>query len=332
MNADYLIKRLALFVAVILFGASLNFFLPRLSGQDPIMQRLMEETLSGAALQAGVQDLVATYRAKFGLDRPLLLQYFSYLGDLARFDLGYSIANYPKSVASLIGDALPWTIGLLSVSTIIAFSLGSLLGALVGWEGSPRWVRGLLPFFFVFSAVPFFLLGLVLLHFFAFQHTWLPLFGAYTGGTAPAWSLDFALDVARHAILPGAAIVLASMGHWALGMRGMMVTVRGEDYMLMARAKGLKGSRIFFRYALRNAVLPQTTKLALELGHIVSGAVLVEVVFGYPGIGTLLLHSIQLFDYFVVQGIVITIVIAIAAAMLAMELLYPWLDPRTEAT
>lgn len=331
MSADYVVKRLALFVTVILIGASLNFFLPRLAGQDPIMQRLMEQTLSGAALQAGVQDLVTTYNAKFGLDRPLLLQYLSYLGDIVRFDLGFSIANYPKRVASLIGDALPWTIGLLSVSTLIAFTIGSLLGAIVAWEGSPRWVRGLLPFFFVFSAVPFFLLGLVLLHFFAFQNAWLPLFGAYTGGTIPSWSLGFALDVARHAILPGAAIVLAGMGQWALGMRGMMITIRGEDFMLMARAKGLRGSRIFFRYALRNALLPQTTKLALALGHIVSGAVLVEVVFGYPGIGTLLLHSIQLFDYFVVQGIVFTIVIAIATAMLMMELLYPWLDPRTEA-
>lgn len=331
MSVDYVLKRLVLFVAVIFIGASLNFFLPRLAGQDPIMQRLMEQTLSGAALQAGVDDLVQTYNEKFGLDRPVFLQYLTYLGDVARFDLGYSIANYPVRVADLIADALPWTIGLLTVATLIAFVAGSLLGAIVGWDGSPRWVRGLLPFFFLFSAVPFFLLGLVLLHFFAFQHEWFPLFGAYTGGTIPTWSFAFAWDVLKHAFLPALAIVLASMGAWALGMRGMMVTIRGEDYMLMARAKGLKSRRIFFRYGLRNAVLPQTTKLALELGHIVSGAVLVEVVFGYPGIGTLLLHSIQLFDYFVVQGIVFIVVVAIATAMLFVELLYPWLDPRTEA-
>ena len=209
----------------------------------------------------------------------------------------------------------------------VHFRLAARCGCGVG--GQPPWLRALLPFFFIFSAVPFFLLGLVLLHFFAFQNGWLPLFGAYTGGTVPNWSFAFALDVARHAILPGAAIVLAGMGQWALGMRGMIVMIRGEDYMLMAHAKGLKGSRIFLRYALRNALLPQVTKLGLALGHIVSGAVLVEVVFGYPGIGTLLLHSIQLFDYFVVQGIVLTIVFAIATAMLGIELLYPWLDPRT---
>ncbi len=329
MSLDYLLRRLALFFVVVFVGASLNFFLPRLSGQDPVRQRLMDQTLSGAALQAGVQDLVETYNKKFGLDRPLALQYFDYLGDSARFDLGYSIANYPKRVASLIGDALPWTIGLLSVSTLLAFSIGSLLGAIVAWEGSPRWLAALLPLFFIFSAVPFFLLGLVLLHFFAFRNEWLPLFGAYTSGTIPSWSWNFVLDVIRHAILPAGAIVLAGMGQWALGMRGMIITMRGEDFMLMARAKGLKGRRIFFRYALRNALLPQTTKLALALGHIVSGAVLVEVVFGYPGVGTLLLHSIQLFDYFVVQGIVLTIVVAIALAMLAVELLYPFLDPRS---
>jgi peptide/nickel transport system permease protein len=332
MSLDYLVKRLALFVCIILTGASLNFFLPRLAGQDPIRQRLMEQTLSGASLQAGVQDLVDTYNRKFGLDRPLLIQYADYIADTLRFDLGYSIANYPTRVGALIGDALPWTIGLLSVSTVLAFSVGSLLGALIGWDGSPRWLRALLPCFFVFSAVPFFLLGLMLLHFFAFQNEWLPLFGAYTSGTVPSWSLGFALDVLRHAILPAAAIVLAGIGQWALGMRGMMVTLRGEDFMVMARAKGLTGRRIFFRYALRNALMPQTTKLALALGHIVSGAVLVEIVFGYPGVGTLLLHSIQLFDYFVVQGIVLTIVVAIATAMLVIELLYPLLDPRTQTS
>lgn len=332
MSLDYLAKRLALFVCIILTGASLNFFLPRLSGQDPIRQRLMEQTLSGSSLQAGVQDLVETYNRKFGLDRPLLLQYADYIADTLRFDLGYSIANYPTRVSALIGDALPWTIGLLSVSTLLAFSAGSLLGALIGWDGSPRWLRAMLPCFFIFSAVPFFLLGLMLLHFFAFRNEWLPLFGAYTSGTVPSWSLGFVADLLRHAILPAAAIVLAGIGQWALGMRGMMVTLRGEDFMMMARAKGLTNRRIFFRYALRNALLPQTTKLALALGHIVSGAVLVEIVFGYPGVGTLLLHSIQLFDYFVVQGIVLTIVVAIATAMLVIELLYPLLDPRTQTS
>src|SRR5262245_22958566 len=126
MSIDYVLKRLTLLVAVIFIGASLNFFLPRLAGQDPIMQRLMEQTLSGAALQAGVDDLVKTYKAKFGLDRPLVLQYVTYLGEVVRFDLGYSIANYPKRVGDLIRDALPWTIGLLTVSTLMAFTIGSI--------------------------------------------------------------------------------------------------------------------------------------------------------------------------------------------------------------
>jgi peptide/nickel transport system permease protein len=324
----YVLRRIALFFAVLLVAATLNFFLPRIGGQDPIAQRLYEQTLSGASMQAGFQELVDTYNRKFGLDRPLWQQYLYFLADTARLDFRQSIANYPRPVTAVIADALPWTIGLLGTTTLLSFAIGSLLGALVGWGRSPRAMRALLPFFFVFSAVPFYLLGLILLHFVAFQNPIFPLFGAYRPGMMPGWRLDFVLDVVKHATLPALSIVLAGIGYWALGMRGMMVTTQGEDYMLMAEAKGLRPRRIFLAYAVRNALLPQTTALALSLGHITSGAVLIEVVFGYPGMGTLLLHSIQAFDYFVIQGIVFTLILGIAFAMLLIDLLLPLLDPR----
>ncbi|MGE3798851.1 MAG: ABC transporter permease, partial [Thermomicrobiales bacterium] len=157
---------------------------------------------------------------------------------------------------------------------------------------------------------------------------WLPLFGGYTPGSFPGWNLAFAEDVLRHSILPALAIVLSSMGFWALGMRGMMVTAEGEDYMVFAEASGLKNRTLFFSYAMRNAMLPQTTALGLSLGQLLTGALLVEVIFSYPGIGGLLYFSIRNFDYFVIQGVILLVVLSMAFATLILDLIYPILDPR----
>jgi peptide/nickel transport system permease protein len=178
------------------------------------------------------------------------------------------------------------------------------------------------------SSIPFYLLGLILLYIFAFSLKWFPLSGGHDVGAIPSLSWSFISDVLEHSLLPAMTIVLASLGSWAIGMRGMMISGLGEDYITFAEAKGLQGSEIFFRYALRNALLPQTTALALSLGYIVSGAVLVEVVFGYPGVGTLLYQAIQRFDYFVIYGVVIMLILAIGLATLVIDLLYPLLDPR----
>ncbi|MER3485627.1 MAG: ABC transporter permease, partial [Chloroflexota bacterium] len=272
--------------------------------------------------------LVATYNKKFGLGEPLWLQYLRYLGDYARFDFGYSLASYPARVLDLIGNALPWTIVLLVISTLIAFVVGTLAGALLGWSRSPRWLGHLFMPFLTLSAIPYYLLGLVLIYFLAFRHRVFPLSGGYTVGTDPAWSWEFIRDAAEHSILPALSIVLAQLGFWALGMRGMMVMTEGEDYMTFAEAKGLPSRTIFFRYAIRNALLPQTTSLALALGGIVSQAVLVEVVFGYPGIGTLLYNAIKGFDYFLIYGIVFLVIVTIGLTTLIMDLVYPLLDPR----
>jgi peptide/nickel transport system permease protein len=272
--------------------------------------------------------MVAEYNRKFGLDRPLWRQYLTYLGDVARFDLGYSVANYPTTTVGIMSDALPWTIGLLLTTTILGFGIGTVLGALLAWPRAPRFVHYLFPPMLTLSAIPFFLLGLVLLYLFAFRVRWFPLFGGYTPGTFPEWSFDFARDVLRHSLLPAFAILLASMGGWALGMRGMMVTVEGEDYMTFAEATGLKGRTLFFSYAVRNAMLPQTTALALALSQILSGALLVEVIFSYPGIGSILYQAIRQFDYFLIQGVILTIVLSVTLATLILDLVYPLLDPR----
>ncbi|MCH7983461.1 MAG: ABC transporter permease [Chloroflexi bacterium] len=329
MTVEYVLRRLALFFAVAFVAATVNFFFPRLTGQDPILQKLAQLQIQGAGVSSEeIDGLIETYNAKFGLDRPLWRQYISYLGDTARLDFGQSISFFPTKVTKMLRDAIPWTVGLLATATVMSFVLGSLGGALLAWGKAPRFLHALFPVFFTFSAVPFYLMGVVLLYLFAFQTDWLPLFGGYGTNRIPEFTFGFWTNVLKHAILPAASIVLAQIGFWALGMRSMMVTMQGEDYMHQAEAKGLRGPRIFFRYALRNAILPQTTALAVTLGQVISGAILVEIVFSYPGVGTLLLNAVQGFDYFVLQGVIFTIIITVAFAMLIIDLAYPLLDPR----
>jgi len=164
-------------------------------------------------------------------------------------------------------------------------------------------------------------MGLLLLWVFAFQNHFLPIFGAYTPGTIPDWSdPEFLKDIAIHSVLPALSIVLSALGFWALGMRAMMVTVQNDDFVQFAEAKGLKGRTVFYRYAGRNALLPQITALGLTIGHILSGALLVEIVFSYPGIGTVLYRSIKAYDYFAIQGIVFGVIVSITLATLVLDL------------
>lgn len=328
MRRNYLFWRLVQFVIIVWGAATLNFFIPRLAPGDPIRERLLTMTRSGSVSQESIDQMVQAYDQQFGLDQPLPVQYVNYLWGALHLDFGYSLAQYPAKATTLITAALPWTIGLLLIATILAFGLGTLLGALMAWPKSPRALHYLVAPLLTLSSVPYYLLGLVLIYVFAITIRLFPLSGGYTTGTIPSLSLGFALDIAHHTILPALSIVVAAVGFWALGMRGMMVTTEGEDYMTMAEAKGLPEGWVFYHYALRNAILPQFTALAIALGTVVSGSVLVEVVFGLPGIGTLLYKSITGSDYFVIYGIVFIIVFAIAFATLILDLIYPLLDPR----
>ena len=275
----------------------------------------------------GLEDMAANYSRKFGLDKPLIVQYGNYMKDLLRFDFGPSIAYFPKSVNSLIGDSLIWTFGLLSVCTFIAFFAGTIAGALLGWPRSPNFLQYVFMPILTLAAIPYYLLALVLIYIFAFNLDWFPLFGGYAVAQMPEWSFDFAGQVVHHAILPSASIVLASLGFWALGMRGMMVTNQGEDYMIAAEAKGLRSIRLFFNYAVRNAVLPQTTALALSLGTVFTGSVL-AVIFRYPGLGNTLYQAIKLNDFFVIRGMIFIVILTLGLATFIIDVTYPLLDPR----
>jgi peptide/nickel transport system permease protein len=289
---------------------------------------MYEMASQGGYLQQGIEQMVKAYDQQFGLDKPLYVQYVTYMWNMLHLDFGYSLAQYPARVLPLIMAALPWTIGLLLVATLLAFVVGTLVGALMAWPRSPAILSYFVGPLMTLSAIPYYLLGLILIYLLAISTHVFPLSGGYTVGTIPSFNTGFVLDILDHSLLPAFSIVLGAMGFWALGMRGMMVTTEGEDYMTMADAKGLPGSQVFFRYGVRNAILPQFTALAIALGQVVSGSVLVEVVFGYPGIGSLLYKAITGSDYFVIYGVVFIVILAISTATLVIDLIYPILDPR----
>ncbi|MDP2950652.1 MAG: ABC transporter permease [Chloroflexota bacterium] len=327
MTVDYIVKRLGMLLVVIISAISINFIIPRLMPGDPVQQKMDQMVAMGGTV-GDVQGMVQEYRKKFGLDKPVWKQFISYWGDLLRGDLGYSLNNYPQRVSSVITGALPWTAGLLITAILITFVLGILMGAVLGWPTAPRGLRGVVPVFLVLHAVPYFLLGIILLFLFAVSVRVFPGGGGYSFGTALQLSLGSIADVLKHAALPALSIVLAGVGGWALGMRGMMISVLGEDYINLAEAKGLKQRRIFLWYGVRNTMLPATTSLAMSLGHVVTGAVLVEMIFAYPGIGHQLYRAIHAKDYTVIQGIIVVLVVWLAVTLFIMDLIYPLIDRR----
>jgi peptide/nickel transport system permease protein len=323
-------RRIGVFFLVVILAVSINFLIPRLRSTNPVEARMNEFAQQGGGNAANIKQLIAIYNEKFGLDKPLWEQYLNYWRDVARFDLGTSIAFYPGSVRDEILRAAPWTIGLLAVSTILAFAIGTILGALLAWPTTTRMVGVFVPVLMTLSAIPYYLLGLVLIYLLALVWPVLPTAGAYSTGARLALNWPLVLDIGKHAILPALSIILAGIGFWGLGMRAMMVTIVGEDFMTMAHAKGLQSRTIFFRYSLRNALLPQITALALSLAGIMSGAILVEVVFAYPGIGFLLFRAISGNDYFVIQGVTLFVILSVGLALLILDLMYPLLDPRIQ--
>lgn len=326
--ASYLVTRIAQLMLIIFIAVTINFIIPRLLPGDPVQTALARLQAGGGAQDVDIQAIAATYRAKYGLDAPWPIQYVNYWWDLLHLDLGVSFANFPETVLTKIGNALPWSVGLLATATLISFVIGSLLGARLAWPGSGRVIKTTVPVMMVLTSIPFYLLAIILVYIFAVELRLFPPAGGVD--TTRIWRLDMAtiLDVLRHAFLPGLAIALGSIGFWALGMRSQMVQVLGEDYITFAEAKGLSPLRIFFRYGMRNAMLAQLTALAINLGAVVSGAVLVEVIFNYPGLGSLLYVAIRGQDYFVIQGVVLMLIVTLAGLLFLVDLLYPLLDPR----
>jgi peptide/nickel transport system permease protein len=320
----FLFRRIGFYLVTLWAALTLNFLIPRLMPGDPI--NALIQGLSGTNSQAAVEQM----RERFGLSghQSLASQYAHYWSQLAHGDLGTSIKYYPEPVSKVIGGGLFWTVGLVGVATVISFVLGTALGVVTAWKRGSK-LDALLPAVTFFSAVPYFWIALVVLVLFGVELQWLPLAGGYDSDLVPGLNGEFVGNVISHALLPALTIVVSSLAGWFLGMRNMMVTTLSEDYVLVAEAKGLPTRRRMLAYAARNAILPNIAAFALSLGFIVSGALLTELVFSYPGIGFVLYNGVLAKDLPLMQGVFLIITILVLAANLLADVVYVFLDPRT---
>ncbi len=328
MKLRLILRRLAFLLMVVWAASTITFFIPRMSDRNPIRERFAELARTGGFSASDLEVIVASYNKKFGLDKPLWEQYVDYIGSVARLDLGVSLNRFPKTVLEIIYESLPWTIVLLFVSAILSFVIGNLLGAIAAWPKSPGWMKSVATPFIMFMGVPPVLLAIFLLFFLAFRLKLFPLGQAYSTGIAPDWSFSFLMNVAWHQVLPAISMILGSVGGWVLSMRGMGITIQGEDYVNFAEHKGLNGRTIFRDYYLRNALLPQVTGFALALGSLITSGAVVESLYALPGLGQKLSQAIQANDFLVIYGIVLFITMSVATLMVLVEFLYPLLDPR----
>lgn len=323
----FIANRFIVLVLTVFISITVVFFVPRLVPGNPLGAVFLNLAQVGGS--AGASELVAEYERMFGLDQSLWTQYVRFLRELLHGNFGYSISSFPSEVWTLLLNALPWTIGLLSVTTVIAWALGSILGAIAGWRGQRSWLsRLLVPTALVLYTMPYYILAIILIFLLTFQFPIFPSHGAFSLGMRPGLSLPFILDVGQHAFLPALSIILVSLGWWFLSMRSLITGQKGEDYVVNAEAMGIKDRRIMWGYAFRNALLPQATGLAIAFGHVVGGALVTEVIFAYPGIGWLIFNSIKGLDYPVIQGGVLLIIVSVAIANFAIDCLYPLIDPR----
>lgn len=320
----YFLQRIAFYVFTAWAAITLNFFIPRMVPGDPV-----SALLSRFQGQMSTQAIASLY-VLFGIDKDASLwsQYVDYWQQLFRGDLGLSFSAFPSPVSEVISDALPWTVALVGITTVISFILGTGLGVLAGWRRG-SWIDGLLPATTFLSSVPYFWLGLLAIFLLAGPDSFFPSSGGYEGGLVPAWDQYFIPSAIRHSLLPALTILISSVSGWILSMRNMMVTVSAEDYITVAHAKGLSDRRVALSYAARNALLPNVSGFALSLGFIVGGTLLVEIVFSYPGLGFLLFRAVGAKDYPLMQGIFLIITIAVLVANLLADIIYLLLDPRT---
>jgi peptide/nickel transport system permease protein len=319
----FITRRLAFYVVAAWVAITVNFAIPRVMPGNAV------DTMLAKFPQLDANSLKAL-EAEFGTHAhgSLLSQYFTYLGNLAHGDLGLSVNQYPAKVTTIIGQTLPWTVILVGTATIIAFVLGTLLGVLSAWRRG-GWLDRSLPAFTFLQATPYFFLALVVIQLFAVSWGLFPFGQGYDLGQSPGWNWSFISSAIDHSILPALTIVLTSMAGWMLQMRNVMITTIAEDYVLVAQAKGLSPRRVMFSYAGRNAILPNLAGFALSLGFVVAGALVMEIVFSYPGIGLTLYNAVTSDDFPLLQGIFLVISLSVLGACLIADIVYFLADPRT---
>lgn len=326
----YFGRKLAFYLVAAWAAVTLNFLLPQLIPGNPVLILLTKMQQSGPVPPGEQQALTKLLGLGGG---NLLTRYWQYLDNLAHLRFGLSVTDFPTPVTTELSSTIPWTLVLVGTATVLSFVVGIGLGALVGWKRGSR-LDALIPSTTFLTAMPYFWLALILLYLLADQ-VWhvFPGYGGYDTNSDldVGFNGPFLISAVQHAVLPALTIVLSSVGGWLLGMRNMMVSTLAEDYVVAAEAKGLRPRRIMVGYAARNAVLPSVSGFAVSLGFVVSGSIVMEQVFSYPGIGAKLFLAVQNDDYPLMQGIFLLITFAVLAANLIVDMLYGVIDPRTRA-
>jgi peptide/nickel transport system permease protein len=326
----YLFRRLIQFVLVVFIGVNIAFAVTHSTPIDPVEQTISAATYFGSTSPDAIALMRQSLRELYGLEGGPWQQYAAFWKRVVVGDFGPSLSAFPTPVSELIWRALPWTAGLLSVSTLLSWALGNLLGGLAGYYRRSPLLRfaGILAM--GFHPIPYYIVAFVLLIVFGFVWPVLPISGGSEMNLARGFDLPFVSSVLLHSILPAASLVLVGLGGWFMGMRSLVSNIVSEDYVVYAELGGVDRRRILASYIMRNALVPQVTGLAMSLGAIFNGAIITEQVFGYPGIGSLLVGAVHAGDYSLVLGVTAVSIVAVSAAVLLIDLLYPLLDPRVK--
>jgi peptide/nickel transport system permease protein len=318
----FIARRLGFYVVAFWAAVTINFAIPRVmpgNAVDSVLGRFQNLT----------PQVVKSLEVEFGLHPKgtIITQYFQYWNDVLHFNLGVSTSQYSTHVSTIIGETLPWTLILVGVATVLSFVIGTLLGIIAAWRRGGRFDRAL-PALTLLQAMPYFFLAILLIYLFSVKLNWLPYGQGYSLGLTPGFNWPFISSAVTHSLLPALTIIATSIGGWMLQMRNVMLTTISEDYILVAQAKGLPTRRVMFTYGARNAILPNIAGFALALGFVVAGALVMEIVFSYPGVGFTLYNAVTSNDYPLMQGIFLVISLTVLSASLLADIAYAFLDPR----
>ena len=325
----YLIPRLISYFLVIWLGITVVFFIPRLTPNDPVIRMIDQMRARGSTLEPGAMDgIIEDLTRMYGLEGSWLEQYGDMWGRLVRGDFGVSFFQFPTPVGQIIATALPWTLGLLLSTTAITWTFGNIIGGIAGYYTRKRWSRALDAVAMLVRPLPYYIFAFSLLLIFAWAVRWFPITGGSSLGALPSFTWDYIKDVLWHSFLPAVSLVVLGGVVVFQTMKLLVQNINAESYVQYAKLGGVTEDRIVGKYIIRNAMLPQITGLALSFGQIFSGALITEIVFGYPGIGMLLYRAVLNGDYNLIMGITILSIVGITTAILIVDLTYPLLDPR----
>jgi peptide/nickel transport system permease protein len=328
----YFAKRFGQFALVVFIGVNLAYVITHATPIDPVEQSIAVVTSFGNTAPEAIEHMRQSLQELYGLKGTPWEQYVTFWSRILRGDFGPSLSAFPTPVSTLIARALPWTAGLLIISTLITWALGNWLGGLAGYYQKNRTLKAMGVIAMALHPVPYYIVALALLVAFGFLWPILPIGGGSAMNIQQGWNWTFISSVIKHSILPALSLILLGLGSWFLGMRSLVSNVVTEDYVVYAEVAGVDSGRILNSYVMRNALVPQVTGLAMSLGGIFNGAVITEKVFGYPGLGSLLVDAVYAGDYGLVLGVTTVSILGVSVCVLVIDLLYPFLDPRVQVS